>query len=178
MEEAGNKPQFVDNFRPAQSSQVGLIRRLKRSGVEAVYLAANGDDVALIGRNMIKFGPGLEIATGDSVSLLPFIEDNKGIPVGLLTIMPAPPEEFAAVQKLIKAIEAEKLEPEPYLLMGYSTMQVVIKYLGEADRTFSNKNFPTILGNVNFNSAGKNTTKQYKLYRWNGKTFTWLDLSQ
>jgi len=171
MEDAGNKPQFVDNFRPAQSNQVGLIRRLSRAGVEAVFLAASGDDVALIGRNMIEFGTGLEIATGDSVSLLPYIEDNTGIPVGLLAIMPSQPEEFGEVQKLIGAIVAQKLEPEPYLFLGYATMQVVLQYLASDDRTFVNKRYSTILGEVKFDGKGKNIANQYHLYRWDGENF-------
>ena len=171
MEEAGNKPQFVDNFRPAQSTQAGLIRRLQRSGVEAVYLAAGADDVALIGRNMIEFGPTMEIATGEAVSLLPYIEDNKGIPIGLLAIMPAPPEDIHTIQELIKTIETAKLEPEPYLLLGYATMQIVSAYLDDGERNFSGRKFTTVLGDVEFDDAGRNIVSQYKLYRWNGTKF-------
>ncbi len=175
MEEAGVKPQFVDNFRPSQSTQAGLIRRLSKSGVEAIYLAAGGDDVALIGRNMIEFGPGLEIATGENVSLLPYIEDNRDIPIGLLAIMPSPPESLLAANKLIKVIEAAKLEPEPYLLLGYATIQIVLGYLDNADYNFSGKRFQTILGPVEFDANGRNITRRYFLYRWNGKTFAKVD---
>jgi branched-chain amino acid transport system substrate-binding protein len=178
MEEAGNKPQFIDNFRPAQSTQAGLIRRLTRSGVEAVFLAANGDDVALIGRNMIEFGPGMEIATGEAVSLLPYLEDKGGIPVGLLAIMQSPPEGIPAVQKLSKAFEIAKLEPDPYLLLGYATMQVVMGYLSDQEKNFANKQFTTILGPVKFDDAGRNITDQYFLYRWNGKTFVKVEQPQ
>ncbi|MCF6322619.1 MAG: ABC transporter substrate-binding protein [Rhizobiaceae bacterium] len=172
MEEAGNKPQFVDNFRPAQSTQAGLIRRLSRAGVDAVFLAASAQDVALIGRNMIEFGPNIEIATGEAVSLLPYIDDNKGIPVGLLAIMPSPPEELDQVSQIMEKIEKAGLEPEPYLLLGYATIQVVVGYFGEAGQSFAGKRFSTILGDVEFDANGKNITTQYQLYRWNGKTFT------
>jgi branched-chain amino acid transport system substrate-binding protein len=172
MEEAGVKPQFVDNFRPSQSTQAGLIRRLGKSGVEAIYLAAGDDDVALIGRNMIEFGSGLEIATGEGISLLPYIDDNKGVPIGLLAIMPAPPEDVPALRFLNKTIEAANLEPEPYLLLGYATIQVVVDYLGSADKSFSGKLFNTILGPVEFDKNGRNITRQYFLYRWNGQSFT------
>ena len=172
MEEAGVKPLFVDNFRPSQSTQAGLIRRLEKSGVEAIYLAAGDDDVALIGRNMIEFGSGLEIATGEGISLLPYIDDNEGVPVGLLAIMPAPPEDVPALQFLKKTIEAANLEPEPYLLLGYATIQVVLDYLGSGDKTFAGKLFTTILGPVEFDKDGRNITRQYFLYRWNGEGFT------
>lgn len=172
MEEAGNKPQFIDNFRPSQSTQAGLIRRLKKSGVEAVYLAAGADDVALIGRNMIEFGFTIEIATGEAVALLPYIEDNKGIPVGMLAVMLSPPEDIAAVKKLTASIEAEKLEPEPYLLLGYATMQIVSSYFAGPKPTFSGSKYSTVLGDVEFDDAGRNIISQYRLYRWNGKNFT------
>ena len=171
MEEAGVKPLFVDNFRPSQSTQAGLIRRLGKSGVEAIFLAAGDDDVALIGRNMIEFGTGLEIATGEGISLLPYIDDNKGVPVGLLAIMPAPPEDVPAIRFLNKKIEAANLEPEPYLLLGYATIQLVLDYLGAEEKSFSGKIFNTILGPVEFDKNGKNISKQYFLYRWNGANF-------
>ena len=178
MEEAGNKPQFVDNFRPAQSTQAGLIRRLSKSGVEAVFLAANGDDVALIGRNMIEFGQSLEIATGEAVSRLPFVEANEGIPVGLLAIMTPLPEELPQVKDLIARIEAEKLEPEPYLFLGYATMQVVTDYLNGGEKKFSGKQFETILGSIKFDENGKNTINPYNLYRWSGNTFSKIEQIQ
>lgn len=171
MEEAGNKPQFVDNFRPAQSTQAGLLRRLKRAGVDAVYLAAGADDVALIGRNMIEFGINLEIATGEAVSVLPYIENNKDIPVGLLAFMPAPPEEIPQVLEIMKEIKASKLEPEPYLLLGYSTMQIVSAYLDVSPASFAGRKFTTILGDVQFDDAGRNIAQQYYLFRWDGENF-------
>jgi len=175
MEEAGNKPLFVDNFRPAQSTQAGLIRRLARAGVEAVFLAASAEDVALIGRNMIEFGPNIEIATGEAVSLLPYIEDNEGIPVGLLAIMPAPPEELLQVQQLMVELAKAELEPEPYLLLGYATMEVVAAYFQEEEQSFSNRKFSTILGDVEFDDSGRNLASQYRLFRWNGKSFTGVE---
>ena len=178
MKEAGNKPQFVDNFRPAQSTQAGLIRRLSKSGAEAVYLAASGEDVVLISRNMIEFGASLEIATGEAVSRLPYIEDNKGIPVGLLAIMPLLPEEIPTVRELAKILESEKLEPEPYLLLGYATIQVVIDYLADGENSFANKQYSTILGPITFDEAGKNTSQKYFLHRWNGSGFTKIDSTQ
>ncbi len=175
MEESGNKPQFIDNFRPSQSTQAGLIRRLKKSGVEAVYLAAGADDVALIGRNMIEFGFTIEIATGEAVALLPYIEDNKGIPTGMLALMPAPPEELPRLQNLLPELQARKLEPEPYLLLGYSTMQIIAQYLKQPEPHFANATFSTITGAVEFNENGRNIVSQYHLYRWDGHSFLKLE---
>lgn len=177
MEEAGIKPQFVDNFRPAQSTQAGLIRRLTRAGVEAVFLAANADDVAVIAKNALKKGIKLEIATGEAVSVLPYMDNNSGIPVGLLAILPTPPEELSGIAELNPIIEAAGLEPEPYLLLGYATMQVVIAALNQPKLEFANQNYSTVLGDVTFNNAGKNTSNNYQLYRWNGKNFSRIDKS-
>ncbi len=172
MEEAGNKPQFVDNFRPAQSTQAGLIRRLGRSGVEAMFLATTAQDAALIARNMIEFGTGtIEIATGEAVGLLPYIEDNKDVPIGLLAIMREPPETLPGVKALLEVIEKAKLEPEPYLLLGYATMQVVAEFIHSGKADLSQNQYTTILGNVVFDAEGKNTQNPYQLFRWNGTKF-------
>ena len=172
MEESGVKPQYVDNFRPAQSTQAGLIRRLKKSGVDAVYLAAGGDDVTLIARNMVEFGFTIEIATGENLSLLPYLEGNHDIPAGILALMAYPPEGIDAVRALDESLALAKLEPEPYLLLGYATMQIAIAYFKQNKQDFSNAKYSTILGDINFDDAGRNLISHYHLFRWDGANFT------
>ncbi len=179
MEQANLPPQFVDNFRPAQSTQAGLIRRLQRSGVEAVYLAASAQDVALVGRNMLEFGPNIEIATGEAVSILPYLEEAETIPVGLLAIMQPEPERLASVEPMLDTLAERGLEPEPYLLLGFAAMQVVAEAL--ATNVFAGGGFSagwsaqTVLGTVTFDADGRNTADTYRLFRWNGEGFAPVD---
>ncbi len=173
MEDAGVKPQFVDNFRPTQSTQAGLIRRLTKAGVEAVFIGASGEDVALIARNMIEFGTSnIEIATGDAISLLPYLEDDHEIPVGLYSLMPTPPEQIEAIIAMKDRLKASNLEPEPYLLLGYASMQIVADFLENNSGDLTGQQYSTILGPVQFDDQGRNTISQYHLHRWNGTKFS------
>lgn len=179
MEQANLPPQFVDNFRPAQSTQAGLIRRLQRSGVEAVYLAASAQDAALIGRNMLEFGPNIEIATGEAVSILPYLEEMEDVPVGLLAVTQPEPERLASVEPMLDMLAERGLEPEPYLLLGFAAIQVAAEALAEngaGENVFrAGWSTQTVLGPVTFDADGRNTADSYRLFRWNGEGFAPVD---
>jgi branched-chain amino acid transport system substrate-binding protein len=51
LEEIGITPSFVDNFRPAQELQFGLVRRLASSGVTHVFVGGERSDIAIIARD-------------------------------------------------------------------------------------------------------------------------------
>ena len=59
---AGLRPVINSNFRPLQTTQIAMLRRLRNSGVEAVFIAAAAEDVVTIA-NDIRRGTFLRTRT-------------------------------------------------------------------------------------------------------------------
>lgn len=173
MEGADLKPQFLDNFRPSQSTQAGLIKRLKKSGVKAAFVATSADDIATIASNMKEIGPSIEVVTGEAVALLPYLENAPPLPTGLLAILAPQPEQLPGYKDLAKQMAEQKFEPEHNLMLGYATMQILAQKF-EKDglfNNFSDQKFNTVFGEIVFDKDGANQFNPYRLYRWNGKSF-------
>lgn len=175
MEEIGQPPQFADNFRPAQSTQAGLIRRLQRSGVSAAFIAGGAEDVSIIWSNVREFGARMEVAGGEALEALPWTDAAKTTPDGLLGVMLPDPATLPATAELTKRMTMAAIEPEPYAFSGYAAMQLALQALrptgGETTQALKDTIFHTVLGNVRFDERGANRVDNYGLFVWRGGTF-------
>jgi branched-chain amino acid transport system substrate-binding protein len=179
MEEAGQPPQLADNFRPAQSTQASLVRRLQGSGVRKVFIAASAEDVAQIAAEALAADPAFEIAGGDALELLPFTEAAARAPDGLLAFLAPHPSGLAAVRDLDTVLAQRGIEPERYVYVGYAAMQLVLEAIGEnpaaTTQALGAQAFPTILGEVRFDAEGRNVLNPYVLHEWRGGAFRPLE---
>ncbi|MEZ5870373.1 MAG: branched-chain amino acid ABC transporter substrate-binding protein [Nitratireductor sp.] len=182
MEEFGNPPQFADNFRPAQSTQAGLIRRLQKSGVSAAFIAASPEDTAIIAANIRDFGAKFEIAGGESLSGLPWSQEAANIPDGLFAILESAPSARASAKSLNALLEDRGIEPEPDVYLGYATIELVLAALrstpAQTMDALDNTVFRTVLGNIGFDSNGANVADNYGLYVWREGSFVPVEASQ
>lgn len=175
MEEMELKPQFVDNFRAAQSTQAGLIRRLRNSGVQAAFIGASADDISVISRNFAELGGRFDIVGGEVMNILPFQTGGDPLPKGILAILEPEPDQLASTKALRQQLALENIEPEPFVFKGYAAMQVVLQAVKDTRKNTTSalqtEVFKTILGDVKFNTDGTNIHNHFSLYQWDGKTF-------
>lgn len=175
MEEAGQPPQFADNYRPAQSTQAGLIRRLQRSGVSAAFVAGSAEDIAVIWKNAAEFAFRMEVAGGETLESLPLVEGPDAVPDGLLAVMEPDPLDVPGVSALSARLVAAGVEPEPYVFQGYAAMELALAALRpareETVRALGQTVFWTVLGTVDFDETGRNTVSRYTLFQWRGGRF-------
>lgn len=171
LDELGIKPQFSDTFRAAQSTQAGLLRRLKRAGVAAAFIAsATVEDLFTISKNMKDFEIELELITTEALDVLPYLEEASKVPAGLKVIS-APPRQSEELNKLLSERE---FKPDRQLLMGYSAIQIAVRALGDTKEKTSenllNGSFETAIGTINFNIDGSSTYNPYALLEWDGES--------
>jgi len=170
MEEGGLPPQFIDNFRPAQSTQAGLARRLQRAGVSAAFISAAPEDFAIVARDIRELAPGIELAGGPMLDLLPWIEQAQIVPAGVLAIIEPDPASLPSAKDLTLALDRNGIEPEPYVYLGYAALQLALAARrddpGETTAALANTVFHTVLGNVDFDDTGRNVVNPYSLYVW------------
>jgi branched-chain amino acid transport system substrate-binding protein len=175
MEEAGHPPVFVDNFRPAQSTQASLVRRLQTAGAAAAFIAGDADDVAIIWANAREAGLAIEIAGGETLALLPYSQAAQGLPPGLLAVSEEDVTKGSEAQALLARLLAEGIEPEPHVVLGYASMQVALAAIAptplETTARLRNGVFQTVAGPVSFALDGQNVHDSYSLQSWNGRAF-------
>jgi len=175
MEEAGQPPQFADNFRPAQSTQSGLVRRLRSSGVTAVFIAASAEDLAVIAGNMRQAEASFELAGGPTFDLLPWIEQAKDIPDGLLAVIEPQPVTLSQARELTEKLAEREIEPESYVYLGYAALQIAIAALRDnpaaTSAALAETVFQTVLGNIDFDADGRNRVNPYELQIWQDGAF-------
>ena len=175
MEEFGNPPQFADNFRPAQSTQAGLIRRLQKAGVSAAFIAASAEDTAIIAANTRDFGAKFEIAGGEALSGLQWLPDVASVPDGLLAVMESEPATRSSAKSFNALLEARGIEPEPEIYRGYATIEIALAALrstpAQTMDALGQTVFRTVLGNIGFDSSGANMADNYALFVWRNGSF-------
>ncbi len=172
MEERGLKPQFSDTFRAAQSTQAGLLRRLKRSGVKAAFIAsATTEDLVTIARNMKKLDVTLDLITTEALAVLPYLEEVDKIPAGIRVVAAPMPSE----PKLDALLAERKLDKERQIYAGYAAIQVAAQAQGKSNiatlEALSNETFKTVLGNIRFHADGSSNFNPYVLLEWDGTSF-------
>jgi branched-chain amino acid transport system substrate-binding protein len=175
MEEKGLPSQFQDNFRPTQSTQARLIRRLRRAGITHVFVGASAEDVAMIANNANELNIDLEIAGGEILSIMPYLDQDILPPPGLQAIVEKSSVDLQLSEEMKILLEDNKIQPEISVLAGFQSIQVAFGALADIpEKTTSNlaeKTFETLLGPVSFSSDGRNTAQQYDLYIWTGSDF-------
>lgn len=175
MEETGQPPQFADNFRPAQSTQAGLIRRLSQSGVSAAFIASGAEDAATIWASRNQLGAQFEIAGGEALAILPWMEAGGRTDDGLLAVTRPDPLRGEAAAALAGDLSRAGIEPEHYTLLGYSAVQLVVaawrETPGELNNALLQTRFETALGVVDFDENRINREDDYTLHVWRGGRF-------
>ncbi len=176
MEEAGHPPAFADNFRPAQSTQAGTIRRLQRAGVSAAFVAGEADDVAILWTNARDFDSKVEIAGGEALEALQWSPGALQVPDGLLAILQADPALLPPARAIAGELAAAGLSPEPYVLLGYASIEIALAALGatpaETVSRLQDGSFETVTGTVSFDATGQNARNPYSLHVWRDGRFT------
>ncbi len=174
LNEAGLEPQVSDNFRAAQSTQAGLLRRLERSGVEAVFIAAaTREDLVVIAKNMQEFDVSLDLITSSQLATLPYLEEAGSVPPGIMVVKETLPDN-EAIREVTEILKEQNILPTRQIFEGYAAVQVAITALGkdhaETTENLRSNEFQSLVGPVRFDENGANTTNPYALHIWNGDT--------
>ena len=173
-EQRGMKPAFVDTYRPGMDNQVGLVFRLRRAGVNHVFVGGARDDVAIIARDAAKFHLKLEIAGGEALRA-----PAGDVPLAAGTLMVAPPDwtnpaDPAVAEQLKKA----EITPEGYVLPGYAALQIAASAASQAidqkqkmAAILPSETFQTAIGPIRFDNKGDLAQNPYRLFRYDGNAF-------
>lgn len=163
---SGQKPVALATFRPLQSNQISMLRRLTKSGIEALFVGGDAGDIAQIARDVKKLGLDIEIAGGETLVMLPLVDDAASVPEGILAIMPIDPVLIPQAAGLIANLRQEGIEPEGALIPGYAMTEIAAKAIASEKLKLEGQSFDTIMGSIGFNDDGRASAYPYRLHVW------------
>ena len=162
--ERGLRPLEIASFRPLQSSQAALVRRLSRAGVEALFVAGDAEDAATIARDAARIAPSMEVATGETGALVPFLDRTP--PAGLLVVTLPARRDHPRASILVERLENQSLPPDDGILEGYALAQIALDVL--ADKSVEARTHGTVIGDLTFGDDHRAVAAPFQLYRWDG----------
>lgn len=179
LEERGLKAAFVDTFRPAQEQQLALVRRLASTGVTRVFVGGDRGDTAVMARDAKAEGLALSFLGGEA---LVGADQPVPLPDGVRAIALPPYERAADAAKVAKALAAEKIIAEGYVLPAHAAATVALEAAGIAAReqrpvaeTILKGRFETVIGTVRFGADHELADNPYRLLEWQDGRFILVD---
>jgi branched-chain amino acid transport system substrate-binding protein len=175
LENLGLKPSFVDTIRPGQDNQLALVRRLARLNIAHLFVAADRNDVAIIGRDALNEKIALAVMSGEAMKAP---NNPVATPIGTLAVIEPDPRQLPSAVQISQELEAAGLHVEGYILPAYGAAQIadiaVKRSSGEQKPIrdiLSTSSFDTILGAIRFNEQKGLSGNPFKLQEWNGENF-------
>jgi branched-chain amino acid transport system substrate-binding protein len=167
-----------------------VVSKIKASGADLVYWGGLHTEGGFIVRQMRDQGVNAVLMGGDGITSDEFATvGGPGVEGTLMTYGPDPRKRVEA-KAIVDKFRAKKFEPESYTLYSYAAVQI-IKQAAEAANSLdpkkvaevmkSGRKFPTVIGDISYDSKGDITRLDYVMYVWkkdaSGK-ITYVEIDQ
>jgi len=179
LEELGVQPIFVDNFRPAQEKQFGLVRRLRRADATHVFVGGDRSDVAIIASNAREIGFDMQWMGG---SPLLAADGDTPLPDGVMAIIASAESQEPRALDVAQAFEARGFASGGYALAAYAAIEIAATAIQLSERdeepvsiVLERETFHTVLGPIRFDDDHERTGNQYRATIWQDGLFQTLD---
>jgi branched-chain amino acid transport system substrate-binding protein len=171
LEAAGLRAASIENYRPAEEKQFGLVRRILASGITHLFIAGDRPDVAIIARDAASLDLELDIVGGETLldEATPDVPLQRGI-------------HAIALRNRFETIDAGP-EGAPEARQGYFGPAFAAAEIAAAATRFARKEsravaeilndqtFATALGPVRFDAAGDSSLDLFQIFRFDGEDF-------
>ncbi|MEO8409823.1 MAG: branched-chain amino acid ABC transporter substrate-binding protein [Propionivibrio sp.] len=161
----------------------GLVSKLKSAGVEVMAYGGYHTEVALILRQAQQAGLKLTVMGGDTMTNSELVTAaGPAVDNVLFTFSPDPRKNPSAAA-IVKEFRDAKVEPEGYVMYAYAAMQLFaqaaeqaksVKY-ADLEKALRNGSFDTVIGNLSFDAKGDNKLPGFRVYRWQGGKYDYVD---
>ena len=168
-EQTGIKPVVLGNYRPLQSTQRSVLRRMKRSGVEALVIAGTSEDAAIFAKGIKGLGLDWILIVGEQAELLGYEENAPLVPPGsaLIALTNGARIPDSVLNDPTRGQDTPISVSE---LEGYALVEIAKQALKRPDKKFEAP-FETIFGPVQFNETGRATHREFEIKFWDGEKF-------
>jgi branched-chain amino acid transport system substrate-binding protein len=165
LEDGGFQPIVLDNFRPGQAKQFGIVRRMGKSNISHVFVGASRSDTAIIARDA-------ECAGGDTLRAA---DDDLTLPNGTIAIMPNVALEGQNAALVREQFDLAGIFPDRLPVLGYAMAEIVTKLADvnpdDIQKAMVVTGFDTVIGTVTFDQYGERNQDVFQAMVWQDGRF-------
>lgn len=172
LEDGGFQPIVIDNFRPGQEKQFGLVRRLGKSKITHIFVGGSRLDTSIIARDAASIGLEFNYAGGDALRAA---DEGLTLPNGAIAIMPNIGLSGENAESARAAFDATQIYPDRFPLFGYAMAEFATA-LADIDaenliETIKQTKFETVIGQISFDQYGDRQESVFKAMSWQDGRF-------
>lgn len=172
LDERGFQPVVLDNFRPGQDKQFGLVRRLAKSNITHIFVGGTRNDTAIIARDAASIDLSFNIAGGDALRAA---DELVALPDGVVAILADIGLTGPDSRKIRAVFDSASIFPDHFPILGYAMAQIMLQLSDHNDRPLDallrNQNFTTLMGPVSFDQYGERLDNVFKAMIWKNGSF-------
>ncbi|KQQ85787.1 branched-chain amino acid ABC transporter substrate-binding protein [Aureimonas sp. Leaf324] len=178
MEANGKKPTLSESYSAGEKDYTALVSKLKQADIKLVYIGGYHTEAGLIARQMKEQGVAAKIMSGDAIVTDEYWAITGDAGEGTLMTFSPDPRKNPTAAPVVKEIEGSGKTAEGYVLYTYAAIQAWAEAAKKAGGTeyedvvkaLDSETFPTVIGDLKFDSKGDVTLPGYVIYEWkNGK---------
>jgi branched-chain amino acid transport system substrate-binding protein len=174
MNAAGKKEVLYEAITAKEKDYTALVTKLKQANVDLVYLGGYHTEAGLIVRQMRDQGVKAVLMGGDALVTQEYWQITGDAGEGTLMTFSPDPRKNPAAAEVVKKFQANKVDPEGYVLYTYATFQAWKQAAEKAKSTDADKvikalnenEFDTVIGKFKFDKKGDPSLPPYALYSW------------
>ncbi|WP_162651599.1 ABC transporter substrate-binding protein [Lentilitoribacter sp. Alg239-R112] len=172
LDDGGFQPIVLDNFRPGQEKQFGLVRRLGQSKITHVFVGGSRLDTSIMARDAASIGLEFTFAGGDALRAA---DEGLKLPNGTIAILPDIKMSGDNAIAARAAFDSAGIFPDRFPILGYATAEIMnqLAQVNDDDLSESLKSteFKTIIGPVTFNQFGERQESVFNAMIWQDGRF-------
>ena len=170
----GVRERMYEAFTAGEKDYSALVSKLKRNGIEVLYVGGYHTEAGLIARQMREQGMSTRLVSGDALVTNEYWSITGPAGEGTLMTFSPDPRKNPIASGLVKRFRAMNYEPEGYTLYTYGAIQTWAKAAEKAGsvdtakiiKVLRSSKFETVLGRIGFDAKGDVTAPGYVFYEW------------
>ncbi len=165
---------LYEAYTAGEKDYTALVSKLKRNGIDILYVGGYHTEAGLIVRQMREQGMSTRLVSGDALVTNEYWSITGPAGQGTLMTFSPDPRKNPTATGLVKRFRAAGYEPEGYTLYTYGAIQAWVRAAEKAGTTDTAKvikvlrssKFETVLGRIGFDAKGDVTAPGYVFYEW------------
>ena len=175
MNAEGKTEALYSAYVPGDRDYSSLISRLKEAKIDVIYIGGYAPEVGLITRQAREQGLQAQVLGPDSLQTKELWDITGAAGEGLMQTFGADPRARPQAAAVVKEFEDSKVNPEGYVLYTYAAIQVWADAANKAGTLDAHKvadtikasgPWPTVLGDLSYDSKGDVQKPDYVWYVW------------
>jgi len=180
MNKEGKMEALYQPYVPGERDYTALVSRLKEAGISVIYFGGYHSEIGLIARQAKEQGLKATLVGPDSLTAKEFWQISGDAGEGLIFTFPSDPRTRPTAAAVVKEFKDKGIDPEGYVLYTYAALQVWVEAATKAgtldgkkvSETIKAGTWPTVLGDLSYNSKGDVTKADYVWYVWHNGNYS------